>query len=440
MAPISGFESHAVATDQGDIFLYQGGSGPPVLLLHGFPETSLMWHAVAPVLAKDFTVIAADLPGYGRSYCPADAPDHASMSKREMAAALIAPMRRLGYDRFAIVGHDRGGRVAYRAALDHPSIVAALVVLDVIPTLDVWDRADARLALAFWPFSLLAQPAPLPERILAAIPDAVIDNALGQWGSPPAAFPAWLRQDYIEALSDPAHAHAICEEYRAAATIDRANDKADLDAGRRIACPVLALWSGKGALATWYEEEGGPLALWRRWADQVDGRAMEGGHFFPEELPGLTADLIGDFLAKCQCRSSSMPQDPRFHAQAEVTVNSHEAVPYDDGSEPALVEIRIEETFAGDLEGSSTVRALQVAHREGSASLLTLQRFRGRLDGKSGTFVLEGRGSVEQGQIEVKWSVVPQSGTEELAGLCGEGGFKGRFGEGSTATLDFWFE
>jgi len=135
-----------------------------------------------------------------------------------------------------------------------------------------------------------------------------------------------------------------------------------------------------------------------------------------------------------------MPQNPRFHAQAEVTVNSHQAVPYDDSSEPALVEIRIEETFAGDLEGSSTVRALQVAYREGSASLLTLQRFRGRLDGKSGTFVLEGRGHVEQGQIEVKWSVVPHSGTQELAGLRGEGGFKGQFGEGSTATLDFWFD
>jgi len=299
VARIAGFESRAVGTDRGPLFLHKGGSGPPILLLHGFPETSLMWHAVAPLLATDFTVIAADLPGYGRSYCPTDVPDHASMSKREMAAPLIAAMRQLGYDRFAIVGHDRGGRVAYRAALDHPGIIAALTVLDVIPTFDVWDQADARLALAFWPFSLLAQPAPLPERLLTAAPDAIVDNALSQWGSPSEVFPAWLRQAYVDALSDPAHAHAICEEYRAAATLDRANDKADLDAGRRIACPVLALWSGDGALASWYKEKGGPLALWRRWADQVEGHAVEGGHFFPEERPDLTANLIRDFLSRC---------------------------------------------------------------------------------------------------------------------------------------------
>jgi len=295
---IPGFESRTVETDRGAIFVHHAGSGPPLLLLHGFPETSLMWHAVAPLLAAHFTVIAADLPGYGGSDCPADTPDHAAMSKREMAATLIAAMRKLGHDRFAIAGHDRGGRVAYRAALDHPDIVAALAILDVIPTLDVWDKADARLALAFWPFSLLAQPAPLPERLLAAAPEAVIDNALAEWGSPPEVFPAWLRQAYIDALRDPAHVHAICEEYRAAATIDRRNDQADRDAARRIACPVLALWSGHGALATWYEAEGGPLTLWRGWADRVEGRAIDGGHFFPEESPGLTADLLGDFLRR----------------------------------------------------------------------------------------------------------------------------------------------
>jgi haloacetate dehalogenase len=303
-ASIPGFESLSVATSRGTIFLHRGGSGPPLLLLHGFPETSLMWHAAAPLLATDFTVIAADLPGYGRSSCPADAADHAPMSKRAMAATLIDAMRQLGHDRFALVGHDRGGRVAYRAALDHPDIITALAVLDVIPTFDVWDKADARLALAFWPFSLLAQPAPLPERLLSAAPDAIVDDALAQWGSPPETFPAWLRQAYIDGLRDPAHAHAICEEYRAAATIDRANDQANLDAGRRIACPVLALWSGKGALASWYEEEGGPLGLWRRWADQLEGRAVEGGHFFPEEYPDLTAALIRDFLNSAMNRKA----------------------------------------------------------------------------------------------------------------------------------------
>jgi len=295
---LPGFQSRSVRTDRGDIFVHWAGSGPPLLLLHGFPETSLMWHMVAPRLATDFTVIAADLPGYGHSGCPADLPDHAQMSKRAMALTLVAAMHELGHDRFAVAGHDRGGRVAYRAAFDHPDSITALAVLDVIPTFDVWDRADARLALAFWPFSLLAQPAPLPERLIAAAPDAIVDNALSSWGSPTGSFPASLRQAYVDALSDPVHIHAICEEYRAAATIDRVNDQADLDAGRHIACPVLTLWSGKGALATWYEADGGPLGLWHRWAKRVEGRAIDGGHFFPEECPQLTADLIGDFLAR----------------------------------------------------------------------------------------------------------------------------------------------
>jgi haloacetate dehalogenase len=235
-----------------------------VLLLHGFPETSLMWHAVAPLLAADFTVAAADLPGYGRSNCPDDSDRHASMSKRELAATLVEVMRAAGHERFAIVGHDRGGRVAYRAALDHAQTIRKVVVLDVVPTFDVWDRADARLALAFWPFSLLAQPSPLPERLVSAAPDAIVANAISEWGSSPDTFPTWLRDVYVDALRDPAHVHAICEEYRAAAGIDRENDWADLVAGRRITCPLLALWSDRGGLANWYTDAGGPLGLWRR--------------------------------------------------------------------------------------------------------------------------------------------------------------------------------
>jgi haloacetate dehalogenase len=218
------------------------------------------------------------------------------MSKRAMAAMLAEVMRRLGHERFAVVGHDRGGRVAYRAALDNPSVVTAVAVLDIVPTLEVWDRADARLALSFWPFSLLAQPEPLPERLILAAPDAVVDNALSNWGTPPETFPSELRHAYVNALSDPAHVHAICEEYRAAASLDRAHDAADLKARRRIACPLLALWSGAGSLASWYENDGGPLSLWRRWAANVHGRPVEGGHFFPEEHPRLTAELIRCFL------------------------------------------------------------------------------------------------------------------------------------------------
>ncbi len=292
---LPGFSSRLIETERGAIFAYEGGDGFPVLLLHGFPQTSLMWREIAPLLTDQFRVIAADLPGYGASSCPdRNVPD--AMSKREMAATLVAAMRSAGHYRFAIVGHDRGGRVAYRAAMDHPEPISHVAVLDVVPTFDVWDRADARLALAFWPFSLLAQPSPLPERLIVAAPDAVVDNALGEWGTPRHAFPAWVREVYVAALSDPDHVHAICEEYRAAASVDMEIDAADLHAGRRIDCPLLVLWSEKGGVASWYGDAGGPLALWRRWAGDVRGRAMAGGHFFPEEHPAVTARAIADFL------------------------------------------------------------------------------------------------------------------------------------------------
>ena len=244
---IDGFDAGRVETDRGAVFVQKGGTGPVVLLLHGFPETSLMWRDVAPLLAAEFTVVAADLPGYGRSDPPPDSDDHSAMSKREMATLLVAAMQQLDCERFAIMGHDRGGRVGYRAALDHPGSVTRLAVLDVIPTYEVWARADVRLTLAFWPFSLLAQPAPLGERLLSAAPDAVVDDASAHWGSPAHAFSPDIREAYIDALRDPARAHAICEEYRAAASIDRSHDEIDLDAGRRIECPVLALWSAAGA-------------------------------------------------------------------------------------------------------------------------------------------------------------------------------------------------
>jgi haloacetate dehalogenase len=215
-------------------------------LLHGFPQTHLMWRAVAPLLARRFTVICADLRGYGRSGCPASRPDHAPYAKRAMANDMVSVMGKLGFPRFSIAGHDRGGRVAYRLALDHPHQVERLAVLDILPTADTWERADKKLATAFWPWSLLAQPEPLPGRLVSAAPDAVVDDALGGWGSPANAFGSEVRAAYIEALRDPARVHAICEEYRAAATLDHEHDLEDRHAGRRIACPVLVLWSGRG--------------------------------------------------------------------------------------------------------------------------------------------------------------------------------------------------
>lgn len=255
-----------------------------------------MWQGVGSILSKDFTVICPDLRGYGRSGCPPSDTAHLPYSKRAMANDMIVVMKHLGFSQFMVGGHDRGARVAYRLALDHPDKITQLAVLDIVPTSDVWDNADMRLTTDFWPWSLLSQPAPLPERLIEADPAAVIDDALNGWGTPNSFFPAEIRQAYIDALSDPAHIHAICEEYRAATTVDCDHDKEDINQGNKIKCPVLVLWSESGPLATWYGDQGGPLGIWRGWADRVEGQALKGGHFFPEELPKETADVMLQFF------------------------------------------------------------------------------------------------------------------------------------------------
>jgi haloacetate dehalogenase len=285
-----------IPTGETVIFVRSYGAGPPVLLLHGFPETHVMWRGVAPLLARSFTTVCADLRGYGRSGCPVSTADHAPYAKRAMAQDMVTVMERLGFPRFSVAGHDRGGRVAYRMALDHPDRIDRLAVLDIVPTETVWERADARFALTFWPWSLLAQPEPLPERILAVAADAIVDAALEGWGSPSTVFSPEVRAAYVQALREPAHAHAICEEYRAAATIDREHDKADRASGHRMTCPLLALWSAKGAVGTWYTEESGPMALWQAWSDDVRGHPLNAGHFFPEEAPEQTADALNHFF------------------------------------------------------------------------------------------------------------------------------------------------
>jgi haloacetate dehalogenase len=292
------FSAVEIPTEEASIFARVGGSGPPLLLLHGFPETHLMWRDVAPQLAREFSVVCADLRGYGRSGCPPSDPHHEPYAKRAMARDMVSIMAQLGFRHFSVAGHDRGGRVAYRLALDHPDRIDGLAVMDIVPTETAWAEADDRLALGYWPWSLLAQPEPLPEQVLVAAAEAVVNEALGGWGSPASAFPEPVRSAYTEALQAPGHAHAVCEEYRAAAALDREHDRADQSSGRRIGCPVLVLWSGKGPLATWYAELGGPLGVWRQWGDRVEGQAMDGGHFFPEELPEQTAELLSRFCAK----------------------------------------------------------------------------------------------------------------------------------------------
>ncbi len=291
------FQAAEIDTGETSIFARWSGSGPPVLLLHGFPQTHLMWRGVAPLLTRHFTVVCADLRGYGRSGCPASTPDHAPYSKRAMARDMVIVMERLGFPRFSVAGHDRGGRVAYRLALDHPDRVERLAVLDILPTDTAWGRADARFALGYWPWVLLAQPEPLPERLLSAAPEAVIDNALSDWGSPSTVFPREVKEVYVDALRDPAHIHAICEEYRAAATLDREHDRADRAQGRRMACPLLVVWSARGGLETWYAESGGPIEIWGAWSAHVEGHALDAGHFFPEEAAEQTAHALSGFFA-----------------------------------------------------------------------------------------------------------------------------------------------
>jgi haloacetate dehalogenase len=289
-----GFAEYELETDRGVIFALVGGSGPPLLLLHGYPQTHRMWHAAAPRLAERFTVVAADLAGYGASLRPASAPDHAPHSKRVLAADQVQAMAALGHERFAVAGHDRGGRVAYRMALDHPDRVSAAAVLDVVPTGEVWARADARLALVYWHWAFLAQPAPLPERLIAGDPDAFFDlhvRALGLGGEA-GRYPADLMAAYRRLLDDPSIVEAICEDYRAGAGIDREHDDADLGT-RRIQCPLLALWSARGALPRLYEDV---LEVWRPWAADVTGRGLDTSHFLVEDRPEEIADALTTFL------------------------------------------------------------------------------------------------------------------------------------------------
>jgi len=286
------FETSQVNVSGNSVFVRRYGKGPAILMVHGFPRTSLMWRFLAPKLAEHYTVICVDLRAYGRSGIPSSTADHFPYSKRAMAKELVDVMGELGFSTFTLIGHDRGGRVSYRLALDHPKAVERLAVFDVIPILEAWNRSDARFAQTYWPWILLSQKEPLPESYLLGAPKAVFDNPFGH-----GSFGPEILEEYVSTYRDPARVHGICEEYRAAATIDVEHDRADKEASKRIECPMLHLWAEGGPLDTFYAKDGGPLGIWRQWAPRVQGQAMKGGHFFPEYNPEDTAVLVKQFLS-----------------------------------------------------------------------------------------------------------------------------------------------
>jgi haloacetate dehalogenase len=285
-----GFERHQIDTSGATINLVAGGSGPPVLLLHGYPQTHVMWHLVAPRLAPHFTVVAADLRGYGDSSKPDGGADHAAYSKHAMAQDGVEVMGALGFERFAAVGHDRGARVAYRMAFDHPERVSKLAVLDIIPTHTVYSTMNRLLATAYYHWFMLIQPFDLPERLVGADPEYFLRTSIDRWsGSGLASFSDEALAEYARCFRDPATVHATCEDYRAGASVDFEHDAADFGR-RKIACPTLALF-GRGVARL------NPLDVWREWAADVRGLQLPCGHFLPEEAPDETYAALREFLA-----------------------------------------------------------------------------------------------------------------------------------------------
>jgi haloacetate dehalogenase len=292
-----GFASHWIDVDIGKIFARVGGNGPPVLLLHGFPQTHVMWHAVAPNLAERFTVVAMDLRGYGWSAVPEGSQGGSLYSKREMAKDAVSVMESLGHVHFACVGHDRGARVAYRLELDHPGRLSKLALVDIMPTVTMWDRMDAKRAMQVYHWTFLAQPAPVPERLIGADPLPWLDHTLASWTRDKSLKPFDRRalDHYRAFFNNPDRIHATCEDYRAGATIDPQCDRDDIAAGKRIGCPTAVIWGASGIPAA----GASPLDIWRQtFAPQATGTAVDSGHFVPEENPAGMLDALMPFLGE----------------------------------------------------------------------------------------------------------------------------------------------
>jgi haloacetate dehalogenase len=289
-----GFRRKRVRTSGATINLVTKGDGPPVLLLHGYPETHAMWHKVAPDLARDHTVVCPDLRGYGDSSKPKGLPDHSNYSKRAMAKDMVEVMSALGHRKFHLVGHDRGARVAHRLARDHGSRVRSLTVLDIVPTLKMYESTDQAFATAYYHWFFLIQKPPLPERLLAGQVPHYILGRLGRGKSGLSHFEPAAVREYERAFRDPKCIHATCEDYRAGATIDLEHDRKDLK--KKLRMPLLALWGKRGVIERYFD----PLRDWREVARDVRGKALDCGHFLPEEAPRETLAELRRFLAAQQ--------------------------------------------------------------------------------------------------------------------------------------------
>jgi haloacetate dehalogenase len=289
-----GFASHWVDTSIGRIFTRTGGSGPPLLLLHGYTQTNVLWHRVAPTLAAEFSLAIPDLPGYGWSDVPRADANHAPYDKRSMAKVMVEVMEKLGHARFRLAGHDRGGRVSYRLALDHPGRVEKLATLDIVPTYDMWHGMNRVMAMKVWHWPFLAQPEPLPEMLISKAPVEYLEWKMASWtkAKSVSVFDPRAMEHYRAAFSDPLRIHAHCEDYRAGRGADLDHDEADRAAGKKIACPMLALWGAAGIPS----ETGGPLNIWRQWANDVRGQPVDSGHFIAEENAAVTAKALLDFF------------------------------------------------------------------------------------------------------------------------------------------------
>lgn len=290
-----GFTSQWIPTRGGRVFARVGGEGPPLLMLHGYPQTHVMWHRVAPELARHFTLVLADLPGYGQSDVPATDENHTPYTKRAMARVMVDAMQHLGHTRFSLLAHDRGARVAYRLALDHPDRVACVALLDIQPTYDYWKKMDRAFALRVYHWVFLAQPYPLPEHLIERNPDDYFTETLHRWVKPGTRpFDPRALAHYLTALRDPQRIRAACEDYRAGAYADYEHDRADFEGGRKVAVPLQVLWGATGVAA----DAGTPLDTWRLRADDVTGGPVDSGHFLPEENPVDTLAAVLPFLER----------------------------------------------------------------------------------------------------------------------------------------------